>query len=155
MDWLTVDPGETTGWALWRGTELVDGGQDPMQDFLDEVCDSCICVGGDYQHNGGRFVRNDERLGAIVCEDWALYPYRTASLAWDKCRTARAIGALEQFARQAHIPIILQPAKVKETGIAAGCEELYVTPRHENRHQNDAILHGVFYLATHEQKPPC
>jgi hypothetical protein len=30
----------------------------------------------------------------------------------------------------------------------AGAEQLFVEPLHENRHANDAIRHGVYYLAT-------
>lgn len=154
--WLTVDPGETTGWALWKGREKIDGGQDPLWDFIDYLTDSLICVGGDYENADGPFVTKDETLGALIVEDWRLYPWVLASgaLDFDACRTARGIGAIELLARLATIPIILQPATIKEMAKAAGAEELYVSPVHENRHQNDAIQHGVFYLAK-EGRPPC
>jgi hypothetical protein len=31
----------------------------------------------------------------VVIEDWQLYPWELENLGWDKCRTARGIGALE------------------------------------------------------------
>jgi hypothetical protein len=93
-------------------------------------------------------------VSALVVEDWKLYPWMLDKLAWDACRTARAIGALELIARQNGIPIILQGADIKDAAQAAGAEELYVSPVYENRHANDSIQHGVFYLARHG-KAPC
>ena len=66
-------------------------------------------------------------------------------MAWDQCRTARLIGALSFMARLHDIPFILQPASIKDAAKAAGAEELYYKPVTENRHQNDAIQHFVFY----------
>lgn len=155
--WLAVDPGETVGWSLWSGADLKDCGQDAMWEFVDQVADSCFCVGGDYEHANGPFIADEfNGLGAIICEDWALYPWvvSTGALDFDKCRTARAIGALTLIARLANIPFILQPASIKEGAVAAGAEEMFVSPLHENRHANDSIMHGVFYLATHNNKPP-
>jgi hypothetical protein len=146
MLWLCVDPGETTGWSIWRDKKLLEAGQTDLWEFIDMVDD--WLQGGDLFNTGG------EKLGAIVCEDWSLYPWELMNLAWDKCRTARGIGALELLARQRGIPIILQGADIKEAAKAAGAEELYLTPAHENRHANDSIQHGVFYTARHG-KAPC
>jgi hypothetical protein len=154
MYWLTIDPGETTGWSVWQGTERVGGGQDPLWDFIDAVDawfeNGFIC-------SGPVFGDANERIGALVVEDWRLYPWVIGSgaLDFDACRTARGIGALELLARRNHIPIILQPASIKDAAKAAGAEEMYVSPVHENRHQNDSIQHGVFYLALNGNKPPC
>lgn len=66
----------------------------------------------------------------IVCEDWAIYPQEAESgaLNWDKCRTARGIGAIELISRIALVPLKLQPAAIKSTAKAMGAEELFVTP---------------------------
>lgn len=138
--WLTVDPGETTGWALWDKDILIDMGQDPLWKFIDRV---------DLDLQG-----KDPALQAIVCEDFVLYPWEAQNLVWDKFRTVRGIGALQLLARQHHIPFIEQGAKIKEAAVAAGAEHLFVTPRHENRHANDAIMHGVYYLALNKNIPP-
>ena len=35
---LTVDPGETTGWALWTlDWQLIEAGQTPLWEFIDEL----------------------------------------------------------------------------------------------------------------------
>lgn len=156
MYWLTVDPGEETGFAVWKGSDLIHPDQDKLWPFLDDV-DAWLTSGaGASGLHGCSIEDNDAKLGAIICEDWQIYPWEAepGNLNFDKCRTARGIGALELLARQHNIPIILQPASIKEGAEAAGARELFVTPQHENRHMNDAIMHGVFYLAK-EQKPPC
>lgn len=149
MKWLAVDPGETTGWCLSEGDKLIDSGQEPLWDFIDNVADSVdeMTVG---------VIGPFSPLGAIVCEDWSLYPWviQSGALDFDKCRTARGIGALELIARLGGIPIYLQGADIKEAAVAAGAEEDFLTPRDENRHQNDAIMHRTFYLAKNGG-PPC
>jgi hypothetical protein len=153
--WLTVDPGETTGYTVWRGKKQVFSGQLPMWEFIDVVERWCTTKRLPDEF-GGTPGHHDAPLGAIICEDWALYPWKLTNhqMDWDKCRTARAIGALELLARIYGQPFILQPAAIKEAAQAAGAESLYLEPIHENRHANDSIQHGVYYLAM-EEKAPC
>lgn len=98
--------------------------------------------------NARKGVATDEcvgPIGRIVCEDFRIYPWAMKSLAWDRVRTARVIGALTFMARVMEIPFVLQPAAIKKAAVAAGAEELYYRPLRENRHQNDAIQHYVFF----------
>jgi len=129
--WLTVDPGESTGWSVWEDKELVDAGTTPMMEFADDV----------WNEKFGKIDR-------IVCEDWRIYPWeaKKGSLNWDQCRTARLIGVLAFIARLRDHSFILQPAAIKERAIAGGAKELFYRPLHENRHQNDAIMHGWFFV---------
>lgn len=81
----------------------------------------------------------------IVCEDFRIYPWKAQQLAMDPVRTARVIGAVTFMCRLLDIPILFQPAGIKSAAKAAGAEELYYRPLYENRHQNDAIQHFVFF----------
>ncbi len=147
---LCVDPGETTGWAIFKGPLLVAAGQTPMWEFADEVYD--YFDGGNvlfakksvYIREGMEDHLND-KITNIVCEDWRLYPDKLKSLAWDQCRTARLIGALTLVTRVFRLGWYLQPAAIKNAAVTAGAEELFYRPLHENRHQNDAIMHGVYF----------
>lgn len=155
--WLCVDPGETTGWSIWKDKQIVEAGQTALWDFIDAVDEWLSRERWELlrsEEPRESTKRRREHLGAIVCEDWSLYPWMLDKLAWDKCRTARGIGALELLARQHNIPIILQGADIKDAAKKAGAEELYLTPAEENRHANDSIQHGVFYTARHG-KAPC
>lgn len=158
MYWLTIDPGETTGWALWEGTRLVHADQHPRVEHID-IVDALLSVN---EHARVPEAVKDiatgraKGVGALVVENWQLYPdvIRTGALDYDECRTARAIGAYELLARQHNIRYITQGAAIKGPAEEAGSRELYLTPQHENRHANDAIDHGVFYFNRHGG-PPC
>lgn len=151
---LYVDPGETTGWCVGRGSKLLAGGQERMWAFFDAVYNSLETGGSDSFLDGDEYLRegveddNMGQFGRIVCEDWRLYPSHLKSLAWDQCRTARLIGGLTGLARIHQIPLVLQPAAIKPAAEAAGAKELYWKPQHENRHQNDAVQHFVFFTQT-------
>jgi hypothetical protein len=167
--WITVDPGEDTGLAVWEGTDLIFGATikmgdvplmlhyvllepEKLDDFLDRYPE---CV--DFAEQ----IR-DRPIERIVCEDWKLYPWvmytpdgrASHALDFDQCRTARLIGKIEHLAIIAGVSFHLQGADIKETAESGGAENLYYKPLHENRHQNDAIQHGVFWLIIEEQRAP-
>lgn len=152
---LYCDPGEDFGWAVGRDTKLLAAGTEKMWTMADDVwealnnpSDPSIPLNSpDFGRNG---VPDDELLGPIgriVCENWKIYPWEAhkGSLDWDECRTARVIGALTFMARLKGIPFVTQGADIKQAAKAAGAEELYYRPLRENRHQNDAIQHFVFF----------
>lgn len=134
---LTIDPGEDSGWSCWdRKTHaLLVAGTTRLWDLIDDIERGLL-------HNEGVFKDVD----LVVCEDWALYEWEVRNLAWDKCRTARGIGAITLLCRQSGTVFRLQGAKIKNYAVAAGAEEYFYRPLKENRHQNDAIMHGVYYI---------
>jgi hypothetical protein len=141
-----VDPGETVGFAEWDGLALIDGRQAPMWQFVDDLA-RAQSVSGDLDHAG--LTGPGRTYGLIVVEDWILTHNRQVrdSLAGDKCRTARAIGAIELICRLSGVPCVLQPNTIKSAAERIGAENLFLHPLHENRHANDAIRHGAYYLA--------
>jgi hypothetical protein len=151
--WLTVDPGEDTGWALWSGTEFLDHGTEKMWYFGDAVWDAAL----DYLGSPAALPvegQNDlekafRGITHIVVENWALYPWklRGGELDWDECRTARLIGSLFQVFRLTGWTYEQQPAQIKERAVAAGAETYFSHPLRENRHANDATMHGVYRIA--------
>lgn len=162
MYWLCVDPGETTGYSVWKDGEMILADQTPMWEFIDVVDmtlrgPSSEAVARPGCGHIGLFTPEGEPvvLEAMVVEDWQLYPWviRQGGLDFDKCRTARAIGALTLLCRQHGIKLIFQGADIKKGAQAAGAEALYLEPVHENRHANDSIQHGVFYLAVNGGPP--
>lgn len=153
---LYCDPGEDFGWAVGRHTKLLAAGTEKMWPFADDIWaalnnpndpDGSIINGDDYVR-AGHEGSNVGPIGRVVCEDWRLYPDKLKFLKWDQCRTARVIGAITFMCRQKSIPLVLQPAAIKKAAQAAGAEELYYKPLRENRHQNDAIQHFVFFTQT-------
>lgn len=148
MKIAAIDPGETTGWSTWEteGLKKLDGGQVPLWEFVDALDMALDPANPDigFDNEVTAALRGVEQ---IVCEDWAIYPREAESgaLNWDKCRTARGIGAIELIARRYVVPLKLQPAAIKETAKAMGAEDLFVSPLHENRHENDTAYHAVHF----------
>jgi hypothetical protein len=166
-DFLTLycDPGEDFGWCVGKGLGLLSAGTEKMWSFADAIYDKVRWPSGEgaeipaYQEDRNPLWSDTHtRKGVdpelmklpikrIVCEDFRIYPWvaREGGLDFDPVRTARVIGAITFICRQYNIPLKFQGADIKEAAQAAGAEELYYRPLHENRHQNDAIQHFVFY----------
>lgn len=153
---LYVDPGESTGWCLANGPKLLARGTTPMWTFADDVWYSLTSSGTEgplgcgsealpYAVYGVGEKGLDLPISRIVCEDFVLYPDKAKALAWDELRTVRLIGALTFMARVWDIPFALQAAAIKDDALALGAAELFDRPLVENRHQNDAIQHFVYY----------
>lgn len=153
---LYCDPGEDFGWCIGRDTTLLAGGTEKMwtmtdhiQRVLDDPFDTYAYINSPSNlRNGVPAKENVGPIGRVVCEDFRIYPWKAKELAWDRVRTARAIGAITHMCRQHDIPLVLQGANIKAAAQAAGAEELYWKPLHENRHQNDAVQHYVWYTNT-------
>jgi hypothetical protein len=149
---LCVDPGEETGWSLWNEDVLLGGGQTKLWPFAHDVHDAIEDNVGPLAEGETDLLRSgigaDQNVGPIsliVCEIFALYPWKAKELAFDEFRTVQLIGALKLIAALNAIEFYSQPAKIKDRALAGGAKELFVTPQHENRHCNDSIMHGFFY----------
>lgn len=147
--WLAVDPGEDTGWSLWQDDDLVDLGTAKMWEFGDAVHMAVFRDPMELELMGAELALTFRGLQGIVCEDWRIYPKeaKSGALNWDRCRTARLIGGLQLTARQGNLWFVLQPAAIKERALAAGAAHYFISPRDENRHANDSVMHGVYYRA--------
>lgn len=121
--------------ALWIASEI---SSPTTKDVEDEL------LGLDVDQHLINVLRG---VDIIVCEDWNIYPWEAekGALNWDKCRTARAIGKIELIAKITGKGIVLQPASIKENAMAVGAGDYFVKPKYENRHENDSIMHAVYY----------
>lgn len=151
---LVSDPGDTVGWSLWNGCYLLAAGQTPMWHYADDVwlklqkpkAKNALLDAG--LHREG--VDPKQLLLPIkrhICEDFRIYPKKAKALIWDPLRTPRLIGALSFMCRVFDdVEFHLQPAAIKKRAVAGGAEEFFYHPVHENRHQNDSIMHGWYYM---------
>lgn len=164
MKFISLDPGDSTGYAVWDGLSIgtppAAAGTADLQDVIDalgEAADLTVKRGVELANLDHELVRRFHGWDLLVIEDWALYPWELQGMAWDRCETARGIGALSYIARASGRDYTLQPAAIKDAAEAGGAEEFFLSPGHENRHANDAIRHGVFYkfsqLVSRQQYP--
>ena len=149
---LAVDPGENTGFSIWKDDRLLGGGQIPLWQFAHDLKNALEHDVGPLEQGESEIlaagVSPDDNVGkidVIVCEKFALYPDKAKSLYWDEFRTVQLIGAITLLAQDHDILLHKQPALIKSRAMAGGAGELFIKPLHENRHQNDSIMHGWFY----------
>lgn len=149
---LCVDPGETTGWSIWKDDTLLGGGQTPLWQFAQDVYNVLhdgigpLEQGEDHiLHEGVNRELNTGPIALMVVEKFALYPDKAKDLYWDEFRTVQLIGALTLMGQLFNVKVAKQGALIKQRALAGGAEELFIRPKHENRHQNDSIMHGFYY----------
>lgn len=128
-----IDPGETTGICIFRGTELITGTQLATKEVATGANTVAEFLAGAFETFGGR------RL--IVMEEYRVYSWKAKTHAWAGLHTPRLIGAIEYIAHVATIPLVVQSAgegkgfctdeKLQEWGF-------YQSAR---RHANDAVRH--------------
>lgn len=156
MTLLALDPGETVGWAVFDGMTKVKGGQTDWGQFIEDLSDSYSIGASRYKNgrpfNGARAIRGGPFTGVdeIVMEDFVLYPEGVSSgppPPWDHLITPRIIGAVQFIADVAHVPVEYQGASIKSDALAAAAAEDFARPLYENRHENDATMHGTYFNA--------
>lgn len=145
--WIACDPGETTGYSVWSGATLVCAGQADLWEFVRCVA-APLAAAGVWRHQDPELLRRVKDWELLVMEEWQLYPWKAQDLAWDRQDTVRGIGALQLAAEALGRPYSLQPAAIKEAAEAAGAADLFSFPLYPNRHANDALRHGTYYLAS-------
>jgi len=154
---LYLDPGEAAGWCLGNGPKLLAAGTEKMWYLADAIWASLSSGGSDGPLGSGSEALSFSRkgvgqkqlalpIGRVVAEDFRIYPEKAKSLSWDPVRTARLIGAVTMMCRIFDLDFHLQPAAIKRTAELGGAEAFFYRPLHDNRHQNDAIRHFVYFM---------
>jgi hypothetical protein len=120
-DFLTLycDPGEDFGWCVGRTLDLLAAGTEKMWPFADAIWDK---------------IRNP--LGAILKDPVYV---DTNPLSSD---THTRDGVDVETMRLPIGRIVCEDFRIYPPGVGSG------PPLHENRHQNDAIQHFVFFTNT-------
>lgn len=130
-----------------------DGGQTDWGDFPLELAYGFEVGGGASKVNlrpSGMGERLYGDIDRIVMEDFVLYPPGVGDGPppwWDELITARLIGKIQVIADLAGVPVDYQGASIKSDALASAAAEDFSTPLYENRHENDATMHGTYYLS--------
>lgn len=139
--YLVLDPGETTGWALFnfQGKPIQMGGVEygaELFDFLQEMVPNFYVV----EEYMLRTARVGRQQGIKYTKEW------------DKVITARAIGAIEARARELRREVIFQQPSIKSA--TAPKYGLPLTGLRSAQHPIDAIIHGYYYAEKRLGIPP-
>lgn len=121
---LAVDPGETTGWAIFKGPLVTVCGEASREEFTD--------------------VLVEEHVDFYVVEDWLLNPKEAPRLYWNKIPAARVLGEVEHVARVRAKKIYYQKSAIKPLAAAK-----FNLPNNGS-HMMDAVLHGTWFMRKDE-----
>ena len=129
VEYLALDPGESTGYAMFKSDGDVEDfgtlkGRPALYEFLEHIVPSTVKV--------------------VVIEDYTLYPWKGKEQSWSKLDTVRYIGAIEFWAHKRLTQVVFQPPNIKS--IAYMWAGIKVPKNHDHSHQTDAYVHGVYYL---------
>lgn len=136
---LALDPGETTGFAHFVGSELKCKGQivgSTVYQSFNQIRHMVASVDPDF----------------VVMEDYKVYSWKTKDHAWQSLFTPRLIGALEclfeDVARQ-YVKRMAQEAKGFCTDDKLKAWGLWIEGQ---RHARDAVRHAIYHLLFHVVK---
>lgn len=145
---LCLDPGETTGWALFENGELTRWGQIPTVkneiiywDILDVL-----------------FTSTDPDY--VVCEDYRIYQHKLARHSFSPVLTLRLIGGIDMkcthgwfraqlnpsYPEHCTCPIHYQMATTAKTFCTDERLKQWDFWQENMRHARDAIRHGCYFL---------
>ena len=134
---LSFDPGETTGWAVFRDGRLSRCGQHLVTDY--SWFEQMVVA-----------VRPD----VIVCENYVVYANRAKQHVGSEVVTIRYIGAIELIAERHSVGLAFQMA-YQAKGFATDRKlKLWGMYQVAHPHANDAIRHAVYYLLFHSTPKP-
>ncbi len=131
---LCLDPGHTTGWALFEKAALRHWG---------EIDTTSIpaCV----SHASHLFIAYSPEI--VVMEDYRIYKWRQKQHVGSEMLTTRVIGCLETLAVQNFITdIIKQPAHVAKGFCTAAKLKEWDMYKPGMKHCRDAIRHGCYFM---------
>lgn len=127
---MSLDPGETTGWAFFEGGDLADSGETGPDDTMIETHDLIY----------------DLEPDMLVIEDYKIYGWKANTHQWSSLFTPRLIGAIELTCILYDIDIhkqMAQEAKGFCTNKKLKQWNYYKTGK---PHVRDAIRHGCYWL---------
>ncbi len=137
---LCLDPGETTGVAVFHDQHLVVVGQIRTKNLK--------LAGEDFER-----LLEKHKPHIVVVEDYRVYSWKTKQHEWSALYTPKLIGFIEGFLAMYPLPMVKQmahQAKYFCTDDRLKEWDFYVKGQ---PHARDAIRHGCYYLLFKGQKP--
>jgi hypothetical protein len=129
---LCLDPGHTTGYAVFNNRVLIDSGQ--------------IATKPDDYASWNSFLIEYKKVSHIIIEDYKIYSNKTDIHANADLWVPNLIGAAGLFAVQNSIPVTKQMASLVKPFCTDDKLKIWYMFDRGKRHANDAIRHGVYWL---------
>lgn len=128
---ISIDPGETVGWAVWHEEgQLFDQGEYEWEDFLVHL----------------EKMLEKDAIDHIIMEDYRLRKSASKAMINNQFLTVQVIGVIKWFSRKYDIPLTLQlPAQAKQFWDNDKLKMIDVYERGQ-RHSRDAVRHGLYFF---------
>lgn len=130
---ISLDPGGTTGYAIWDECKLVTAGQH----YTTPVYDSIQWL---------KQFFDDWNPAFLVVEEYRVYAHKVDDHAQNDMHTSRLIGAIECLAALKGIPLVMQGAGLAKGFVKDDKLETWDFWRRGEKHARDALRHGAYYL---------
>lgn len=131
---LAIDPGETTGWAIYDEGALTHLGHLNCKE---------------HAYTEIRRLLEDRLPTQIVCEDYRVYANKTDAHTWSELFTPKLIGGICMWADTYCTPIHFQMAAT----VKPFCSPIRLREwgfwKESHRHAMDAVKHGAYFLLFH------
>lgn len=136
---LALDPGETTGWAVFKDGVLANYGQLPTH-TVEASVPIIMNLLEEYEPT------------KLVYEDYKVYGWKTQSHAWDSLHTPRLIGNIQTLCVLQNIPISAQMAQHAKQFCTDSKLKMWGYYKPGMKHARDAIRHGCYYILFNHKK---
>lgn len=138
---LSLDPGETTGWALFHQGQLYDSGQ--ISTVKQKHC---------YWPELIDLLRNHVNRGQrgesihVVYEDYRVYNHKLERHSYSTVPTLRIIGGIEMYCYMNGMAYSSNMAVTVKPFVTDDKLKVWNMYQKGKKHARDAIRHGVYYI---------
>lgn len=137
---IALDPGETTGLAIFRNG---------MLDVIDQLPTHYVAP------DGVKILNNlflTEKPDAVVYENYLVYDWKTKSHSWNTLHTPRLIGSIQTLTYLQKIPVYTQMAQQPKKFVTDARLDDWKYYKKGQKHARDAIRHGTYYMLFNDGK---
>lgn len=125
--YLGVDPGDTTGWALFETPEkMLDWGHVVYDDIEDWIAGL------------------PEGITVVIVESFQLFGHKAVKQTGSKMKASQVFGMMKLYAKQKGAEFVEQPPTIK--AFAEKQSGLKPTGAHSKSHRIDAFNHCIYYF---------
>ncbi len=133
---VCLDPGETTGFAMFNSGNLIACGQWHTK----HIANSAIAFNVFLDD-----LEEDLEDLRIVVEDYKIYGWKSEDHSWSSLHTPKWIGAILAVAALRDIPVQMQMAHQAKQFCTDNKLKMWGMYATGQRHARDAIRHGCYY----------
>jgi hypothetical protein len=130
---LVIDPGETSGYAVFKHGQLINSGSIDAPGVEGQAMKvlGLVCLYKPTQ---------------VLVEDYKIYASKLAQHTWSSLNTPQLIGAIKHICEQNKTPITFQMASTAKQFCTDDKLKQWGFWKRGDKHARDAIRHGCYYL---------